>query len=173
MQTSEPVSTAPAGPAGLAAEARTMGFTELKQWLRHRHPMIYIDRVLDYAPGSHLTSSLLVSGTMDVIAGHFPERAIFPASHLTQAFAQSGIILYQVSTTPVADDELTLIGSMKSRFTRIVVPGDQVVFRVCSERIEDAAFFFSGRATVEDRPVAVFSGTLVRVKVADLGRMLW
>ncbi|MER5648744.1 hypothetical protein [Streptosporangium sp. NPDC002524] len=190
MQTSEPITatpngTTPATPATAtpgvttangaptAAGDRTLGFTEIKQWLRHRHPMIYIDRVLDHEPGSHLTSTLLVSGTMDVIAGHFPERAIFPASHLTQAFAQSGIILYQLSTSPVADDELTLIGSMKSRFTRIVVPGDQVVFTVKSELIQDSTFFFSGRATVEGRTVAAFKGTLVRVKVADMGRMLW
>lgn len=184
MQTSEPITatpngTTPATPDGAPPAAttatgdRTLGFTEIKQWLRHRHPMIYIDRVLDYEPGSHLTSTLLVSGTMDVIAGHFPERAIFPASHLTQAFAQSGIILYQLSTSPVADDELTLIGSMKSRFTRIVVPGDQVVFTVKSELIQDSTFFFSGRATVEGRTVAAFKGTLVRVKVADMGRMLW
>ncbi|MGW7595808.1 3-hydroxyacyl-ACP dehydratase FabZ family protein, partial [Streptomyces rubiginosohelvolus] len=78
---------------------RTMGFTELKSWLRHRHPMVYLDRILDYEPGVRLRSSLSVSGTMDVIAGHFPDRAVFPASHLTQAFAQSGIILYQLSTS--------------------------------------------------------------------------
>ncbi|WP_329080860.1 3-hydroxyacyl-ACP dehydratase FabZ family protein [Streptosporangium sp. NBC_01469] len=188
MQTSEPVVTTPVtatpdglttngtipdGTAPVAAGDRMLGFTEIKRWLRHRHPMIYIDRVLDYEPGARLTSTLLVSGTMDVIAGHFPERAIFPASHLTQAFAQSGIILYQLSTSPIADDELTLIGSMKSRFTRIVVPGDQVVFTVKSELIQDSTFFFSGRAVVEDRTVAAFKGTLVRVKVADMGRMLW
>ncbi|WP_113700935.1 3-hydroxyacyl-ACP dehydratase FabZ family protein [Nonomuraea lactucae] len=161
-------------PADLApAPRRTMGFTEIKEWLRHRHPMLYLDRVLDYEPGACLTSSMFVSGNMDAVAGHFPERAIFPASHLTQAFAQSGIILYQLSTSRLTDDELTLIGSMKSRFTRIVVPGDQVIFEVRSDRIQDTTFFFSGRATVEGRPVAVLKGTLVRVKVADLGEQLW
>lgn len=151
----------------------SLGFTELKQWLRHRHPMIYIDRVLDYRAGSHLRSLMSVSGTMDSIAGHFPERAVFPGSHLMQAFAQSGIILYQLSTSPLADDELTLIGSSQSRFMRIVVPGDQVVFDVRCDRLYGTSFHFSCRASVDQRPVAAFRGSLVRTKVAELGRQLW
>ncbi|WP_242910583.1 3-hydroxyacyl-ACP dehydratase FabZ family protein [Actinomadura terrae] len=154
-------------------EPKTIGFTELKTWLRHRHPMIYLDRVLDHEPGRFLHSLLSVSGQLDAIAGHFPERAIYPASHMSQAFAQSGIVLYQLSTSPLDEDELTLIGAMKSRFTRIVVPGDQIVFRVTSDRIGNTTFHFSGRAYVSDEPVAMFKATLVRVKVGDLGDPLW
>jgi 3-hydroxyacyl-[acyl-carrier-protein] dehydratase len=151
----------------------TLGFTEIKQWLRHRHPMIYIDRVLDYTPGEHLRSVLSVSGTMDAIAGHFPERAIFPGSHLLQAIAQSGIILYQMSTSRLAENELTLIGSAHSRFQRIVVVGDQVIFDVRSDRIIGNTFHFSCRATVEGEPAAAFRGTLIRVTTEQLGRRLW
>jgi 3-hydroxyacyl-[acyl-carrier-protein] dehydratase len=151
----------------------TLGFTEIKRWLRHRHPMIYIDRVLDYEPGRFLRSVTMVSGTMDAIAGHFPERAIFPGSHLMQAFAQSGIILYQLSTSPLEDDELTLIGSSQSRFMKIVVPGDQVIYDLRVDRLHAASFHFSCRATVEGTPVAAFRGSLVRTKVSELGRQLW
>ncbi|CAM5276764.1 3-hydroxyacyl-ACP dehydratase FabZ family protein [Streptomyces pilosus] len=155
------------------ATKRTMGFTELKSWLRHRHPMVYLDRILDYEPGVRLRSTLSVSGTMDVIAGHFPERAVYPASHLTQAFAQSGIILYQLSTSRLRDDEITLIGSVRARFTRVVVPGDRVVFEVRSDRLQGNTFSFSCKATVDERPVAAFKGTLVRSRIADLGEQLW
>ncbi|WP_432994428.1 3-hydroxyacyl-ACP dehydratase FabZ family protein [Dactylosporangium sp. CA-233914] len=152
---------------------RTLGFTELKQWLRHRHPMLLLDRVLDYEPGEFLHSLLLVSGQSDAIAGHFPERAIYPASHLTQAFAQSGIVLFQLSTTPLAEDELTLIGAVQSRFVKIVVAGDAVHFNVTAESLRRNLFGFSATASVEGTVVARFRGTLVRVGVADLGRQLW
>jgi 3-hydroxyacyl-[acyl-carrier-protein] dehydratase len=151
----------------------TLGFSELKQWLRHRHPMIYIDRVLDHRPGETMRTLLSVSGTMDVIAGHFPERAVFPGSHLTQAFAQSGIIFYQLSTSKLADDEMTLIGSMHSRFVKVVVPGDQVVFNLKCDRLYDRSFHFSGRATVDGTLVAAFRTSLARVRVDELGRQLW
>ena len=152
---------------------KAIGFTELKTWLRHSHPMIYIDRIVDHEPGAYLKSLLSVSATMDVIAGHFPERAIYPGSHLMQAFAQSGIILYQMSTSKLQDDELTLIGSVKSRFLKPVVPGDQVLFDVRVDKLEDTVFHFSCKATVGSKPVAAFKGTLVRTKVAELGEQLW
>ncbi|GAA1324732.1 3-hydroxyacyl-ACP dehydratase FabZ family protein [Pseudonocardia xinjiangensis] len=153
--------------------SRTMGFTEIKSWLRHRHPMLYLDRVLDYEPGVRLVSRLSVSAQMDAIAGHFPERAIFPASHLSQAFAQSGIILFQVSTTRLAEDELTLVGAMNSRFFRIVTPGDTVTITVSVDRLLGATFFFSGRAVVDSTTVAAFRANLVRRKTADMGHQWW
>ncbi|ONI87065.1 beta-hydroxyacyl-ACP dehydratase [Actinosynnema sp. ALI-1.44] len=150
-----------------------MGFTEIKTWLRHRHPMLYLDRVVDYVPNERLVASLAVSAQMDAIAGHFPERAIFPASHLSQAFAQAGIILFQVSTSRLADDELTLVGAMDSRFLKIVVPGDHVLLNVTFDRLVGNTLFFSGRAAVDGRPVAAFRANLVRLKVADMGEQWW
>ncbi|HEY8982091.1 MAG TPA: beta-hydroxyacyl-ACP dehydratase [Streptomyces sp.] len=174
MQLDTTTQPATSRPEGLPEPAdRRLGFSEIKQWLRHRHPMIYIDRITDHEPGVFLKSLLSVSGNLDAIAGHFPERAVYPGSHLMQAFAQSGIILYQMSTRPLEDDELTLIGSVKCRFTRPVVPGDQVVFDVRADRLSGTTFFFSSQATVDGAQVAAFRGTLTRRHVADLGRQLW
>lgn len=152
---------------------RKMGFTELKQWLRHRHPMVYLDRINDYEPGQYLESLMAVSGQTDAISGHFPERAVFPASHMMQAISQSAIILYQLSTAKLEDDEITLIGSLKSRFTRVVVPGDVILFHTSIETQHKDFITFNCRAEVEKKPVAKVRGTLLRSKVADLGEQLW
>jgi 3-hydroxyacyl-[acyl-carrier-protein] dehydratase len=154
-------------------EPRTMGFTELKGWLRHRHPMVYLDRVLDYEPGEYVKSLMAVSGQTDAISGHFPERAIFPASHMMQAIAQSAIILAQLSTSPLEDDEITLIGSVKARFTHVVVPGDQIIFNTTCENLRGDVLTFACRAEVSGKPAAMTRGTLVRTKVAELGQQLW
>src|SRR3954467_8173677 len=87
---------------------RTLGFTELKSWLRHRHPMVMLDRVTDYEPGQFLNARLAVSGSLDFVAGHFPERAIFPGSHLIQALSQAAIILFQLNTSGRGAAEPTL-----------------------------------------------------------------
>jgi len=158
--------------AGLR-EPRVMGFTELKGWLRHRHPMVYLDRVLDYEPGVYLKSLMAVSGQTDAISGHFPERAVFPASHMMQAIAQSAIILAQLSTSRLADDEITLIGSVKARFTRVVVPGDQIIFTTTCESLRGNFLAFACRAEVSDKTVAKTKGTLARTKITDLGEQLW
>lgn len=167
-------STEPAtNPSPDTAAPRTMGFTELKSWLRHRHPMLFLDRVLDYEPGERLVAGLAVSAQLDVLAGHFPERAIFPASHLNQAFAQAGIILFQLGTSRLSDDELTLVGAMNARYRRVVVPGDHVVITVTHDRLVGDTFFFSGKATVDGAQVAVFRANLVRRAIADMGEQLW
>ncbi|PWC14030.1 beta-hydroxyacyl-ACP dehydratase [Brenneria corticis] len=150
-----------------------MGFTELKSWLRHRHPMIFLDRVLDYEPGKNLQSMMVVSGQTDAIAGHFPERAIFPASHMMQAIAQTAIILLQVSTSPLDEDEITLVGSVKARFTKVVVPGDRLIFNMTCDSLRDDFITFTCQAEVSGQPVGTLKGSLIRKKVSDLGEQLW
>ncbi|WP_141332067.1 3-hydroxyacyl-ACP dehydratase FabZ family protein [Myxococcus sp. AB025B] len=154
-------------------QPRPLGFTALREWLRHRHPMILLDRIVDHEPGSFLEALVSISGNLDCIAGHFPERAIYPGSNLIQAFAQAGIILYQMSTSPLAEDELTLIGSVESRFLQVVVPGDQVVLRVQVNRLAGGLFVYSGKAMVGTRWVAAFRASLIRAKVSELGSPLW
>lgn len=153
--------------------AKPIGFTAMKQWLRHRHPMIFLDRILDHEPGEFLNALLVVSGGLDAISGHFPDRAIYPGSHLIQAFAQGGIILYQMSTTLLGEDELTLIASTEARFFRVVVPGDQVIFRIKVDHIRGTVFHFSAEAMVGAHRVAALRATLARVQISQLENVLW
>ncbi|WP_081706444.1 3-hydroxyacyl-ACP dehydratase FabZ family protein [Nocardia sp. CNY236] len=163
-------------PAEDRAAHRTggmLGFSQIKDLLRHRHPMLYLDRVTMYVPGESLTGLLAVSGNMDAIAGHFPERAVFPGTHLAQAFSQAGIVLYLLSSRPLRDDEMTLVGALNSRFSAPVVPGDVVRFDLRVRRLLEDTMLFGARAHVEQRTVARFRGTLSRVSVDRMGEQLW
>jgi 3-hydroxyacyl-[acyl-carrier-protein] dehydratase len=171
QQPAESTDTAP-------REVRALGVSAIKKLVRGRHPRLFIDRITDYEPGVYLKSLLCVSSELSVMVGHLPERDLFPGvflpgSHLMQAFAQSGVILYQLSAEPLADDEVTLVGSVKSRFKSVVVPGDQVVFDIRAERFTGNVFFFSSKATVEDRTVAAFRGAMTRAKLSTVGHQLW
>ena len=95
-------------------------------WLRHAHPMIFLDRITDHEPGEFLTAVVAVSGGLDFVAGHFPERAIYPGTHLMQAFSQTCIILAQLSSSRLGDDELTLVSAVEARFFGPAVPGDLI-----------------------------------------------
>ncbi|ORT56736.1 hypothetical protein [Streptomyces sp. CB03238] len=157
---------------------RALGISAIKELVRGRHPRLFIDRVVDHEPGVFLKSLLAVSSQLDVMAGHLPERelmpgVILPGSHLMQAFAQSGVLLYQLSTEPLADDEVTLVGTVKARFKSVVVPGDQVILDVRADSFRGNAFLFSSSVTVEGRPVAAFRGTMSRAKIGTMGRPLW
>lgn len=119
-----------------------------------------------------------VSAEMSALSGHLPERgltpgAILPGSHTMQAFAQSGVLLYQLSSAPLADDEVTLVGTVTSRFLAPVVPGDQVVLDVRADRLSGHTFAFSATATVEDTSVAGFRGAMSRVKIDPTAARPW
>lgn len=150
-----------------------IGFTDLKKWLRHRHPMILIDRILDHEPTKYIECLITISGSSDCIAGHFPERAIYPGSNLIQAFSQAGIILFQMGTSLLKDDELTVIGSLNTRFYKVIVPGDSVILRLDVDRVYKNTAFFTGKAFVEGAKVAAFQANIMRLNIADMGNMLW
>ncbi|AKA07721.1 coronafacic acid dehydratase [Streptomyces noursei ZPM] len=146
--------------------------------MRGRHPRLFIDRVLDHEPGVFLRSMFAVAAEMGALCGHLPERGltpgvILPGSHTMQAFAQSGVLLYQLSSAPLADDEVTLVGTVKSRFLAPVVPGDQVVLDVRADRLSGHTFSFSAAVTVEGRSVAGFRGAMSRVTVQPAGARPW
>ncbi len=149
-----------------------LGFSEIKQWLRHRHPMILIDQVTNYVPGVSLEALSAISGSLDCINGHFPGCAVYPGTNLIQAFAQSGIILYQLSTSKLRDDEMTLIGAVQARFFGLVVPGDQVRYYLEVDKIIDNTFHFRGKAMVENKRVGAFRGNLVRIEATKLDTKL-
>ncbi|KUL36307.1 polyketide dehydratase [Streptomyces sp. NRRL F-4489] len=125
-----------------------------------------------------LRSMFAVSAEMGALSGHLPERGlipgvILPGSHTMQAFAQSGVLLYQLSSAPLADDEATLVGTVKSRFLAPVVPGDQVVLDVRADRHSGRTFAFSAGVTVAGRPVAAFRGAMSRVRLDPAGARPW
>jgi 3-hydroxyacyl-[acyl-carrier-protein] dehydratase len=151
----------------------TLGFSELKKFLRHKHPMIFLDRVIDYDLKKHIKALLVISGNMDCIDGHFPGRAIFPATHLQQSFCQAAVILLQLSTSRLMDDEIAMIGSMNSRFYKAAVPGDTVHIHVSADRLYESSLIFSGVAMVNGVRVATIKSTMVRMKINNMSDPLW
>jgi 3-hydroxyacyl-[acyl-carrier-protein] dehydratase len=157
----------------LRKDMKPMGFTELKPWLRHTHPMVLLDRVVDHEPGEFLTALVAVSGALDSIAGHFPERAIYPGSSLIQAFAQTGIILCQLTTKRLEEDELTLVSAVQARFFAPAVPGDRIELHNRLVRTDRNIFWFDGIAIVDGNRIAAFRLTLVRTNTKHVGVVLW
>lgn len=150
-----------------------MGYTELQNWLRHRFPMVFIDRVLHYEAGHQLSSITALSGTSDWAQGHFPGRAIFPGSHIIQAFSQSAILLLQLSSSPLRDDEMTVVSSIEARFTNPAVPGDILTFTVILDRVCSNVFFFHGSVARDGARVANLRVSLARRELSAFGANLW
>lgn len=106
---------------------------QIKEYLPHRYPFLFIDRVISCEPGKNLVAIKNVSIAEPVFQGHFPIKAVLPGVILVEAIAQaSGIMNYiSIGSKPKELGDLYYFAGIdKVRFKRPVVPGDQVTFEI-------------------------------------------
>ena len=116
----------------------TYTIEEILQLLPHRYPFALVDRIIDYVPGEQATGIKNVTFNEPQFQGHFPGRPIMPGVLIVEAMAQvGGVVLTQI---PGVDGLCMFAGSVKVRFRRPVVPGDQLVMTVTLRAIKRQRF---------------------------------
>jgi 3-hydroxyacyl-[acyl-carrier-protein] dehydratase len=153
---------------------RVIGFSEIKQkYLQHRYPIIMIDRITDYREAEYIEAIKCVTGNSPELVGHFPERAIMPATSVVQGFAQLAIIFFKLSNGQLTDDEMTLVTSVKFRFLAPVFPGDTLELTMKPKRLDGSIGTFSADARVNGRSVVRGELTLAKTGVARFADAPW
>jgi len=115
--------------------------------LPHRPPFLFVDEILEIAPGESARGVWRLTGDEWFFPGHFPGRPTLPGVLMCEAIAQVGALA-------VLSDErfagrLPLFGGIdKARFRRQVVPGDELVLGCSMTRLAARAGRGSGRALV-------------------------
>lgn len=127
---------------------------QIKQYIPHRYPFLMLDRVIDIQPGKSLTAIKNISINEPIFQGHFPQLAVFPGVLMVEAMAQaSGILACMSAVDPErkAEDLYVFAGIDKTRFKKIVVPGDQLQLKIelLHERHNFSVFKTQGTATVD------------------------
>lgn len=105
-----------------------MEIKEIKQYLPHRYPFLYIDRVLSIENGKSIVAIKNVSSNEPFFSGHFPQLAVMPGVLIVESMAQAcGILGYKTLEKKPKDGSLYLLaGADNVRFKKSVVPGDQL-----------------------------------------------
>ena len=93
--------------------------------LPHRPPFLFVDEIVNIAPGETASGRWKLSGEEWFFEGHFPGRPTLPGVLMCEAIAQVGALAV------LADERfagrLPLFGGIdKARFRRQVVPGDEL-----------------------------------------------
>jgi 3-hydroxyacyl-[acyl-carrier-protein] dehydratase len=133
-----------------------LDFEEIKKLIPQRFPFIMIDRVLEIEPGKYAIAVKNVSGNDMVFLGHFPERAVMPGALIIEAMAQTAIVLFSAGKEKKEDEkkQLYYFGSVKARFLRPAVPGDQLKIRVENVKTLPTGAYVSGEVFVDEKKIS-------------------
>lgn len=135
---------------------------DVERLLPHRYPFALLDRVLSVDPGVSAVAVKNVSVADSVLAGHFPDRKIYPGVLMVECVAQLAAVVYgtQAALTAgdgpvheVADRVGYLAEIKQAKFLGLVTPGDQVLLQVRHGARMGQLISVTGQATVDGRVV--------------------
>ena len=137
--------------------AMPVDVTRIQELLPHRYPFLLVDRVLELEPNQRILAVKNVSINEPFFQGHFPGHPVMPGVLVLEALAQAGGLLTQLSATKVeAGDEklFYLVKIDNARFSRMVVPGDQLMLEVKLKRVIRNMAMYECSASVDGKQVA-------------------
>lgn len=149
-----------------------MTIEQIRATIPHRYPFLLVDRVLEITLGQSLKAIKNVTGNEAFFNGHFPHASIMPGVLIVEALAQAFAILANKSEEAQGEPQALclLAGIEKTRFKRIVIPGDQLILDVQLTTNKHGIYKGIGTASV-DGVVACFT-TLISVRQKIEGGLL-
>ena len=125
--------------------------------LPHRYPFLLVDRVIELDAHKRIRAIKNVTFNEPFFQGHFPGRPVMPGVLVIEAMAQAGGLLTQLSQPKDACHEGKLFYLVKvdnARFSRMVVPGDQLDIEVVLKLTIRNMALYACVARVEGKEVA-------------------
>lgn len=136
-----------------ALHSLPLGRAYIKDYLPHRDPMLFIDRVT----GLEETKILIESDVKEdaaYFAGHFPGMPIMPGVLIIETVAQAGALLVSL-TKGLAEDKFIAFSNVDAvKFRRPVKPGEIITVEVKLEKVRLPFYKFSGTAKVNGKIAA-------------------
>ena len=121
----------------------------IREVLPHRHPFLFVDKVLEIDPGKRIVALKNVTADEPFFPGHFPDQPIMPGVLVVEALAQTAGILAVHERPELRGEIVYFVGIEKARFRRPIVPGDSVRLEVEVLRWRSFHARFSCTARVE------------------------
>ncbi|HKN77980.1 MAG TPA: 3-hydroxyacyl-ACP dehydratase FabZ [Lysobacter sp.] len=127
----------------------------IQHLLPHRYPFLLVDRVTEFEPNKRIVGIKNVTINEPFFQGHFPGHPVMPGVLVIEALAQAGGILTQLSHQSGAEGKLFyLVKIDNAKFSKMVVPGDQLVLQVELKRTIRNMALYQGVARVDGEQVA-------------------
>jgi 3-hydroxyacyl-[acyl-carrier-protein] dehydratase len=139
----------------MAESETTADLARIKRMIPHRYPFLLIDRVEKIRRGESAIGVKNVTNNEPFFQGHFPEKPIMPGVMIVEAMAQTAGVLV-VDTLGMIDHDLLVYFMTldKTRFRKLVVPGDVLELHVRILRGRGKVWKFWGEGIVHGETVA-------------------
>lgn len=126
---------------------------EIKKLIPQRFPFLMLDRVTEIREGEYIKAYKNISMNEECFNGHFPDSPTFPGAFIGEAMAQAACVLLKKS---IKDLEATkfYVTSVKIRFFKIVIPGDQLEIFIKTVKMTRVGGVFEVEASVDKTVVA-------------------
>ena len=154
-----------------ATDEGGMDILEIMRYLPHRYPMLLLDRVTSFIPGTSIRGIKNVTMNEPFFEGHFPGYPVMPAVLVIEALAQiASILAWKMSGRDPGDGALIFFAGIDgARFRRQVRPGDQLVLEADVQKLVRGIGKFCVRAKVDGELVAE-ADLLAAMRVPDKGK---
>ena len=130
----------------------------IQSLLPHRFPFLLVDRVVEFEPHTRVLGIKNVTINEPFFQGHFPSQPVMPGVLVLEALAQAGGVLTQLSSQvdgSFGEGKIFyLVKIDNARFSRMVVPGDQLQLEVTIKRLIRNMAMYTGIARVDGQQVA-------------------
>jgi 3-hydroxyacyl-[acyl-carrier-protein] dehydratase len=127
----------------------------IQKLLPHRYPFLLVDRVVAFERSTSIVCRKNVTINEPFFQGHFPSKPVMPGVLLIEALAQAGGLLTHLSSiTDSSGKVFYLVKVDNAKFSRMVVPGDQLELCVSLKRTIRNMALFEGVARVDGEQVA-------------------
>ena len=144
----------------------TIEFSEILNYLPHRHPFILVDRVVEIESGKRIVGIKNVTGSEYYFPGHFPGQPVMPGVLIVEALAQCATILANYTEKGSKAEVFFFAGIDKARFKKPVTPGDSIRLIVEVDKVKSRLWKVKGRAEVEGVVVAEANVTAMKAKAS-------
>ena len=125
----------------------------VKNYLPHRDPMLFIDRVTRLEQNA-ITIESDVDPKAAYFKGHFPGMPIMPGVLIVETVAQAGALLVSL-TRGLTDDKFIAFSNVDAvKFRRPVRPSEVLIIDVEIEKIRLPFYKFTGTAKVNGKVAA-------------------
>ena len=131
---------------------------EIEKYLPHRYPFLLIDRIvhMELEPEKKIRALKNVSKNEPFFQGHFPGNPVMPGVLIIEAMAQAAGMLANLDASlhGKTGELYYLVKVDKAKFSKTVIPGDQVVIEVTQSRSLRRMGFYTCEAQVDGPRVA-------------------